>query len=70
MSDEFDHLTDEDYEVIGAIVEGSLRRRQGEDILAAIDASDKARQQQHPLLEALSRAYEARENPRGGDDAA
>ena len=61
MTEDFDHLSDEDYEAIAAIVEGSARRRQGEDILAAVDARDKARQEPDPLLEALARAYEARE---------
>jgi hypothetical protein len=68
MSDDLEHLTDEDYEAIGAIVEGSMRRRQGENILAAVEASDKARQGPDPLLEVLRRAHRARvETP---DDAA
>ena len=61
MSEDLSHLRDEDYEAIENIVDNSLRRLGGENILAAIDASDKARQQQHPLLEALSRAYQERE---------
>ena len=61
MSEDLEHLTDEDYKAMGAIVEGSIRRRQGEDILAAVEASDKARQGPHPLLEALSRAYQQRQ---------
>jgi hypothetical protein len=55
------HLTDEDLERIEAIVDGSVRRRHGEDVLAAVEASDNARQGPHPLLEALARAYQARE---------
>jgi hypothetical protein len=36
-------------------------RKHGEDLLSAVEASDKARQGPHPLLEALSRAYQQRE---------
>ena len=61
MSDDLEHLTDEDYEAIGAIVEGSIRRRQGENILAAVEASARAAEKPHPLVEAITRAYQARE---------
>lgn len=61
MSEDLEHLTDEDYEAIEAIVDGSLRRRQGEDILGAVEASDKARQGPDPFLEAIARAYQAKE---------
>jgi hypothetical protein len=62
MSEDLSNLRDEDYEAIEAIVDGSLRRQMGENILAAVDASEKARQGTHPLLEALSRAYQERES--------
>ena len=61
MTEDFDHLSDEDYEAIPAIVEPSAGRRRGEDILAAVDARDNAREEPAALLEALARAYEARE---------
>lgn len=63
MSEDLEHLTDEDYEAIGAIVEGSIRRRQGEDVIAAVEASDAARQGPDPLLAMLERAHQARAEP-------
>ena len=57
MSEDFSYLTDSDFELIESIVDGSLRRLQGENILAAVEAADKACQEPHPLLEALDRAH-------------
>jgi hypothetical protein len=61
MSEDLSHLRDEDYEAIEAIVDGSLRRRQGEEVLTALEAHGEARQEPDPLLVALNRAYEAKE---------
>jgi hypothetical protein len=45
-------------------------RKHGEHILAAVEASDKARQGPDPLLEVLRQAHRARvETPRGPDAA-
>ncbi len=60
MSEYPEHLTDEDLQGIGPIVDGSTRHLGGESILAAVDASDRARQEAHPLLEDLDRAYRAK----------
>jgi hypothetical protein len=62
MSEDLGQLTDEDLQRIEAIVDGSARRQLGENILAAVDASDQARRGPEPLLEALARGYQAREN--------
>jgi hypothetical protein len=57
------HLTDEDFERIGAIVEGSvdLDRAHGQHILDAVEASAKSAGKPHLLVEAMARAYRARE---------
>ena len=60
MSDDLEHLTDEDYEAIGAIVERGAERVRGEQILAAVEASARAAEKPHPLVEAIARAYQAR----------
>jgi hypothetical protein len=36
-------------------------RKHGEHILAAVEASARAAQMPHPLVEAITRAYQARE---------
>jgi hypothetical protein len=54
------HLTDEDLERIGAIVENSVNRQHGQHILDAVEASTKAAEKPHPLVEAIARAYQAR----------
>jgi hypothetical protein len=37
-------------------------RKRGEDILAAVEASARAAEQSHPLVEAIARAYQVRED--------
>jgi hypothetical protein len=37
-------------------------RKHGEHILAAVEASARAAEKSHPLVEAIARAYQAREN--------
>ena len=54
------HLTDEDFQRTEPIADGSAQRRLGENILAAVDASNKGRQGPDPVLEALARGYQAR----------
>ena len=57
MSEQYDHLTDEDYEAIGAILEGSERRALGEHVLRITqDLEQQRRKQDHALLDAISRA--------------
>ena len=36
-------------------------RKHGEHILAAVEASARAAEEPHPLVEAITRAYQARE---------
>jgi hypothetical protein len=70
MSEDLGHLTDEDLghltgeelERIGANVEGSVDRHHGEHILAAAEASARAAEKSHPLVEAIARAHQARED--------
>jgi hypothetical protein len=65
VSEQFDHLNDEDIEAIDQIWEGSFDQKHGEGILSAIDGADKRREDaDRALLDALSRAQS------GGDDAA
>ena len=62
MSDDFDHLTDEDYEAIAAIVDGSARRAHGQDLLSAIESADKRREETaSSLFDAITRATLAQE---------
>jgi hypothetical protein len=58
------HLTDEDFERIGATVEGSvdLDRAHGQHILDAVEASARTAEKPHLLVEAITRAYQVRED--------
>ena len=63
---DFEHLTDEDYEAIGAIVERGVRRQHGEFILAMTEgAEQRRREQDRALLDAIARARLEQE---GGQD--
>ena len=62
MSEGFDHLTDEDYAAIGAIVEGSERRKMGEHIVRLTrDPERQRREQDRALLDAIFGATLERE---------
>jgi hypothetical protein len=37
-------------------------RKHGENILAAVEASARAAEKSHPLVEAITRAYQARDD--------
>jgi hypothetical protein len=57
MTEGFDHLTDADYEAIGAIVEGSERRAMGEHLLRVAEgAEQQKREQGRALLDAIAQA--------------
>jgi hypothetical protein len=55
------HLTNEEFERIGAIVEGSVDRQHGEHILAAVAVQEDRRQGRaaDPVLEVLRQAHQA-----------
>ena len=54
---DFDHLTDEDYEAIEAIMERGLRRQHGEHLLRMAEgAEQQKREQGRALLDAIARA--------------
>jgi hypothetical protein len=56
FSDDLDNLTDEDFEAIGNILEGGIRRMHGEDILAAIDGQGERQEEQaRSIFETLAR---------------
>ncbi len=62
MTESYDHLTDEDYEAIGAILEGSERRQMGEHILHMWQEGQERQQQENrSLLDAIARAHQAQE---------
>lgn len=59
---DFDHLTDEDLEAIERIVEGSLERQHGQDLLAVMDGAEERHEEQaRSLLDAISQATMAQE---------
>jgi hypothetical protein len=59
MSEQYDHLTDEDLEAIERIVDGGLDRQHGEHILGMVN---HVSEQRHPdsLLGLLEKAHQAR----------
>jgi hypothetical protein len=68
---EYDPALDEDFTAeeiaaIEAILDDSASRKHGEDVLAAVEASDNARQGLDPLLAALDQAHRAKLEAEGG----
>jgi hypothetical protein len=64
MSEQYDHLSDEDLEAIERIVDGGVDRQHGEHILGMVRGLNE--KQPDPLLKLLERAHQAQaEPPRG-----
>ncbi len=62
MSEQFDHLTDEDLAAVENIIEGADRRKMGEHILHMWqEGLERQQQQNRSLLDAIARAHQAQE---------